>query len=198
MVAHAALQMLHNDNAITTALQESGISAHQIPAVINAARKIKSETECIIGRFVQRVELQQDGIRIVLSLAPFIASADAIIITRDIPMQMKRRGVEMRLVIGGAGPVRTDPTLIKTMVRAHKWFDELISGRVNSMVEIASREGIDKSYVARVMDLAFLAPDITESIIAGYQPPDLSVEKLTKRIELPMSWEQQHKLLSFS
>ncbi len=113
-------------------------------------------------------------------------------------MQMKRRGVEMRLVIGGAGPVRTDPTLIKTIVRAHKWYNELISGRANSMVEIATREGIDKSYVARVMDLPFLAPDITESIITGQQPADLSVEKLTKRIDLPMSWEQQHKLMSFS
>ena len=198
VVAHAALQMLHDDNAITTALQESKIDAHRIPAVINAAGKIRPDADNIIDRFIQRVLLQQDGVSIVLSLASLITSADAIIITRNIPMQMKRRGVEMRLVIGGAGPVRTDPTLIKTMVRAHKWFNELISGRAQSMVEIATREGIDKSYVARVMDLAFLAPDITESIIAGQQPADLSVEKLTKRIDLPMSWAQQHQLLSFS
>jgi hypothetical protein len=57
---------------------------------------------------------------------------------------------------------------------------------------------LDKSYVARIMDLVFLAPDITESIIAGRQPPDLSVEKLTKRIDLPMDWAQQRQLLGFS
>ena len=201
VVAHAAAQMLHDDHAITTALQESNIEAHRIPAVITAAGKIKPDAPCIIDRFIQRVEVRQDGIRLRLSLAPLIASgtnANAITITRDIPMQMKRRGVEMRLTIGGVGPARVDQTLLKTIIRAHKWFNELISGQAQSMVEIASREGIDKSYVARIMNLVFLAPDITESIIAGYQPPDISVEKLTKRIDLPMDWVQQRQLLGFS
>ena len=189
--------MLQDDNAITTALKESQIEAYRIPGVIHAAGKIKPDADNIIDRFIQRVEMQQDGIRIVLSLAS-LASGKEATITRDIPMQVKRRGVEMRLVIGGAGPTRVDQTLVKTIIRAHKWFNELISGRAQSMVEIASREGIDKSYVARIMDLVFLAPDITESIIAGYQPPDLSVEKLTKRIDLPMDWAQQRSLLSFN
>jgi hypothetical protein len=49
-----------------------------------------------------------------------------------------------------------------------------------------------------IMDLAFLAPDIIESIIAGRQPADLNVEKLTKRIDLPLEWAQQHRLLGFN
>jgi hypothetical protein len=65
------------------------------------------------------------------------------------------------------------------------------------MVEITSQEGIDKSHVSRMIMLAFLAPDITESIIAGRQPADLSVEKLTKRIDLPLDWVHQHHLLGF-
>ena len=65
------------------------------------------------------------------------------------------------------------------------------------MAEIASREGVDKSYVSRVVNLAFLAPNIIESIIAGHQPADLNVEKLTKRINLPLKWAQQQKLLRF-
>ena len=117
------------------------------------------------------------------------------VIIRDIPMQMKRRGMEMRLIIGGTGPARVDQTLLKTIVRAHKWFNDLVSGRVRNMAEIASQEGVDKSYVSRVMNLAFLAPDITESIIAGRQPADLSVEKLTKRIDLPLEWTEQRQIL---
>ena len=65
------------------------------------------------------------------------------------------------------------------------------------MAEIASREGVDKSYVSRVVNLAFLGPNIIESIIAGHQPADLNVEKLTKRINLPLKWAQQQKLLRF-
>jgi hypothetical protein len=118
-------------------------------------------------------------------------------IIRDIPMRMKRRGIEMRLIINGAGPVRVDQTLLKTIVRAHKWFNDLATGRMKNMAEIASREGVDKSYVSRVVNLAFLAPYIIESIVTGHQPVDLNVEKLTKRTNLPLDWAQQHQLLGF-
>ena len=103
----------------------------------------------------------------------------------------------MRLIINGAGPVRVDQTLLKTIVRAHKWFNDLATGRTKNMAEIVSREGVDKSYVSRVINLAFLAPDITESIIAGQQPADLSAEKLIRRIDLPLDWDKQRKLLGF-
>jgi hypothetical protein len=87
--------------------------------------------------------------------------------------------------------------LLKTIVYAHKWFNDLLSGRVRNMAEIASMEGKDKSYISRVMNLAFLAPDITENIIAGRQPADLSAEKLIRQIDLPMDWDQQRYLLGF-
>ena len=164
------------------------------------AKKIQPDAADLIDRFVQRVELRQDGIRLTLSLAALIVpemNTHAVTIVRDVPMQMKRRGVEKRLIIAGTGPARVERTLLRTIVRAHKWFNELVSGRVHTMAEIASQEGVDKSYVLRVMTLAFLAPDITESIIAGQQPADLSVEKLTKRIDLPQDWAQQRQLLGF-
>ena len=171
-----------------------------IPSALDAAGKIQSDAADLIDRFVQRVELRQDGIRLTLSLASLVVpemDSNAVTIIRDIPMQMKRRGIEMRLIIGCTGTARVDQTLLKTIIRAHKWFNDLVSGRVHNMAEIASREGVDKSYVSRVMNLAFLATDITESIILGRQPADLSVEKLTKRIDLPLDWMQQRQLLGF-
>jgi len=110
-------------------------------------------------------------------------------------MRMKRRGIEMKLVINGTGPSRVDQTLLKTIVRAHRWFNDLATEKVKNMAEIASREKIDKSHVSRVINLVFLAPDIVESIIAGQQPADLNVEKLTKRTDLPLDWNQQRQLL---
>ena len=112
-------------------------------------------------------------------------------------MQMKRRGIEMRLVIGGERPGRVDQSLLRTIIRAHKWFNDLVSGRAKNMTEIALQEGVDRSYVSRVMNLAFLSPDITESIIAGQQPADLNIEKLTKQIHLPLCWTRQRQLLGF-
>jgi site-specific DNA recombinase len=200
VIGHAALEILLDDVAITAALQESGIAAHHIPSALNAAGKIQPDAADLVDRFIKRVELRQDGIRLTLSLASLVApemDSTAVTIYRDISLQMKRRGAEMRLIIGGARPARVDQALLRTMVRANKWFNDLVSGRVNNFAEIASQEGIDKSYVSRVMNLAFLAPDIIESILAGRQPADLNVEKLTKRIDLPLDWAQQRQLLGF-
>ena len=134
VITHAASGIIHDDVAITAALQESEIPGHHIPSALVAARKIKPDATDIIDRFIQRVELRQDGIRLTLSLASLVVpemDANAVIIIRDIPMQMKRRGVEMRLIIGGTGPARVDQTLLKTIVRAHKWFNELVSDKTH-------------------------------------------------------------------
>ena len=200
VIAHAASEILFDDDAITAALQEAGIASHHIPAALNAAKKIQQDSTGLINRFVQRVELQKSGIRLTLSLASLIAQEvkdNSVIIVRDIPMRMKQRGIEMRLIINGAGPVRVDQTLLKTIVRAHKWFNDLTTGKVKNMAEIVSTEGVDKSYISRVVNLAFLAPDIIESIVAGHQPADLSAEKLIRRTDLPLEWAQQHQLLGF-
>lgn len=199
-IKQAVLEIIHDDESITAALQESGIKVHYIPSALNEAKKVQSESTDLIDRFVQRVELSQSGIRLTLSLASLMApemESNTVTIIRDIPMQLKRRGAEMRLIVGGAIQAKVDQTLLNTIVRAHKWFNDLVSGRVRNMAEIASKEGVDKSYVSRVMALAFLAPDITESIIAGRQPADLSAEKLIRRIDLPLDWEQQRVLLGF-
>ena len=82
-------------------------------------------------------------------------------LTRLIPMQMRRRGIEMKFVVNGdsKASLRTDPALLKMIARAHCWFDDLASGRASSMVEIGKREKVGKRYVSRIIRLAFLAPD---------------------------------------
>ncbi len=108
---------------------------------------------------------------------------------------MKRRGIEMRLVIGNSSPVRKDPTLINAIIKARGWFNELVSGRVTTLTQIASSDGIDLGTLSRMLNLAFLAPEIIEVIVVGHHPADLTVEKLTKKIELPMDWAEQKRLL---
>jgi len=199
-IVRLALQLIQDRSAITSALQQSGIPAHLIPDVLHATKYQTGGTN-LIDRLVQRVELQQDGILLTLSLASLIPNDIAsapIAITREFPMQMKRRGVEMCLVIGNTGPARIDQTLIKSIVRAHKWLNDLTSGRAKKVAEIASREGVDKSYVNRVLYLAFLAPDITEAIITGRQPVNLNVNTLTKNFDLPLDWAEQRRFLGFS
>ena len=217
-VAHAAAEILQNETTITETLQKAGIEPQQIQHALdeikkglidkvnknatkdekNGAKESRQNITELINKFVQRVELEKNGIRLTLFLASLLAQQakdNPITIKRNIPMRMKRRGIEMKLVINGTGPSRVDQTLLKTIVRAHRWFNDLATGKVKNMAEIASREKVDKSHVSRVINLVFLAPDIVESIIAGHQPADLNVEKLTKRTDLPLAWNQQRQLL---
>ncbi len=108
----------------------------------------------------------------------------------------------MRLVIEGADnhskACKPDPALIKAVVRAHKWFDDLVSGRARSLTAIAETEGLSDRYVSHLLPLAFLAPDIIMAVLAGAQPVDLTVEALTKRTDLPLAWAEQRALLGFA
>ena len=119
-----------------------------------------------------------------------------------VPTRLRRRGAETRLVFDGPSDGRPaanpDPALIKAVVRAHRWFDDLITGRAPSLVGIAKAEGLSDRYVGHVMPLAFLAPDIVEAILAGTQPIDLTAEKLIKQTQLPLSWIKQKTALSLN
>ena len=49
------------------------------------------------------------------------------------------------------------------LARGHRWLVMLESGR-RSPAEIATQEGIDNSYVSRMVNLTTLAPDIVAAI----------------------------------
>jgi site-specific DNA recombinase len=119
------------------------------------------------------------------------------VIRLDIEAQVKRCGMEMRLVVAPKDKdhieANTVPSLLKAVARAHRWSEWIASGEVSSLGMIARRLGITKRYVALVIRCAFLAPDIVESILDGRQSPDISFQKLTRR--LPISWTAQRRIL---
>jgi site-specific DNA recombinase len=123
---------------------------------------------------------------------------DEVAITRSFPMQLKRRGVELRLIVSdhNRSAATVDLPLLKAVARAHRWFDEISTGRASSLAEIAAREGLTVRYVGRLIRLAFLAPDIVESIVQGRQPTSLTAEALTRHIELPLEWRSQMAALN--
>jgi len=88
--------------------------------------------------------------------------------------------------------------LLKAVGRARRWFDLLASGRAASLAAIAAQERISVRYLGRLIRLAFLAPPIVELIAQGRQPPDLTLERLTRRTVLPPEWEAQQRALGLS
>ena len=66
------------------------------------------------------------------------------------------------------------------------------TGNGGDDVELALDAGVDNSYMARVLRLTLLAPDIIESILNGTEPDGLSLQKL---YEAPVIWEEQCRAL---
>jgi ParB-like chromosome segregation protein Spo0J len=117
---------------------------------------------------------------------------------RFVPLKVKRRGVEMRLIINGGDESRKpDLALLKAFARARGWFEELASGRVRSLVEIARREGLGKRYVTRLIRLAFVSPVVVETIAHGLSPDQFNLQSLMDgRLALPKQWREQEELFT--
>ncbi|MDX1485587.1 MAG: recombinase family protein [Alphaproteobacteria bacterium] len=122
-------------------------------------------------------------------------------ITLTIPARLKPRGVELKFVMidpGHRQSAKPDPILIKAIVQANDWLEQLMSGKAATLRELADRDELPERYLRRLLELAFLAPDITESILNGHQPEDLTLKHLTCHIKLPLAWDRQRMLLGFA
>jgi hypothetical protein len=124
-------------------------------------------------------------------------SSDAGLHIIDLPLSIRKRGVERRLVIDGQGPSlrRPDRALIDMIVRAHACLEALTDGQRLGRKQVAERFGVHPEEVSRLLPLAFLSPRIVEAILTGRQPADLTVRHLVRGIELPIGWADQDKLL---
>ncbi len=117
----------------------------------------------------------------------------------DIPIQLKRRGIEVKLVIQTPhdAPSLPDTKLVSLLADAHRWVDDLAKGRAISVRDLAQQNDRDPSEVSRTLPLAFLAPDIVDAILDGRQPLDLTPHQL-KRLVLPRRWDDQRCRLGFT
>jgi hypothetical protein len=209
-VAAAARAVLGDRPAIALALEAPGVDPNRLPSVLKSAQawieRLASRSEAVaaLGELIERVQLSRESLHLSLKLPLVLTEPSDVAspgmnlpLSRLVPMQMKRRGVEMRIVLeGDATPNHVDLPLLKAVARARRWADDLVSGKVRSVGELARREGIDGRSVRRLIPLGFLSPRIIEAIAEGRQPVELTVEALTRRIDLPLLWSAQEQALS--
>jgi len=158
-----------------------------------------------VRSLIARVQIAEKAIRIEIDRAA-LHSALAINVKApidghhviELPMQLRRRGVELKFVLGDGSdprPTTADPILIGVIARAHQWSERLLAGE--TLNSIAAAVGVTPRYVRRLLTLAFLAPDIIEAILEGRQPADLTAERLTRQ-PLPLAWSAQRTALGFN
>ena len=112
-------------------------------------------------------------------------------VTLHVPFRVVKRGgrKEMQMPDGAAPPRRTDSTIIKALARAFRWKRMLDSGEFASISELAEMEGIAFTYMARLLRLTLLAPDIVEAILDGRQRPELTLARVLE--PFPVEWSRQ-------
>ncbi len=116
-------------------------------------------------------------------------------LTVQVPLAFRKRGGRKRVVAPDGTPSlasarpQVHSTLVKAIARAHRWQGMLESGQFNSIAELAAAERINPSYLARVLRLTLLAPEIVERILDGRHGPKVGLKSLMR--SFPVDWNGQ-------
>lgn len=115
-------------------------------------------------------------------------------VTVHIPFRLVKRGgrKEMQLPDGASGQRKMDNTLIKALARAFRWKRMLESGEFASISDLAEKEGIAFTYMARLLRLTLLSPEAVETIISGNRASAATLAKLLD--PFPLDWDEQKSL----
>ena len=137
------------------------------------------------------IMLDRATVASVLELDTSNFSPDAMTIIA--PFQRRKRGVEARLVIGEQTPASHDVVLIRSIAKAHRYYEAITQG--STFEEIAEAENLTVRRILQVIELAFIAPDIVEAIIRGEQPSGLTAKWLGQN-PLPSDWQTQRQVVA--
>jgi len=112
-------------------------------------------------------------------------------VTLHVPFRLVKRGGRKEMVLpdGAEQTRKPDNALVKALARAFRWKRMLESGEFASISELAEREGIAFTYMARVLRLTLLSPGIVEAILDGRQAPEVTLARVLE--PFPTAWTEQ-------
>lgn len=208
--------LLSDPLKLCVSLSEDEYKADMVPQVEAAAKKLLSNcaelssvvtrelvrsivTKMTIGVDVVEIEISKVALAVELKLKkpegdnPERAQSLKI----SVPVRLKRTGRETKLLLGqfeyNLKEINLNEGMIRAVKNAHVWNAQFLAGK--STADIAHDERRHRGYVAAIIPLAFLAPDITEAILAGRQPASLKTKKLLRHV--PFDWNAQRQLFGF-
>jgi hypothetical protein len=116
IVVEEVARALGDCSAIAGELAAAGVPATHLPATLEAARaflertRVDAQPDAAPASVLHRVKVRETSVCLTLRLAPLLSKkassshpAPAPSLSRELPVRLKRRGVEMRLVIDSSG-----------------------------------------------------------------------------------------------
>lgn len=80
----------------------------------------------------------------------------------------------------------TRARLLLGIAKARLWLDDLLAGRVKSLLDIARREGCSERSIRKNLNLAFLPPALVKAVLDGSAPDSVGIAALA---DMPTVWD---------
>lgn len=167
------------------------------------AARIKAREPDLVRRLVTEVRIERTGFVATCSTAAIaealgggLAAKAPATLALSSSVRLTRTGRTMRLVDarGAVSGGIEDPAVIRLLATAHRYWSELRAGELD-VTTLAAREGVTPSYLTRVLRLAFLAPDVTEALLAGRQRAGVNRAMILATGAIDADWKPQRRAL---
>ncbi|MEQ9488033.1 MAG: recombinase family protein [Alphaproteobacteria bacterium] len=158
----------------------------------------------LVSVLVTRIDIGENDVSITVSidhlasqvgLSEFEMNEHCIV--RPIKVRSQSNERKLILVDDQTSTDEADPALCRLIANTHRWMRELTANNDTTVETIAEREGMKTGDVCRLLPLAFLAPDVIESILDGRQPIELTSRTLRRARPIPENWADQRRFLGF-
>jgi hypothetical protein len=190
-------------------LKDGPIEAIEVPRIAGEVidqwvmrtvrEKLSATAETDVSDRIRRVVLRAKEIAIDLDLLAKGSDDSVAATTIRVPVNLCRRGQEVQIMAGDGTPLDAAPTpdavLVRAMIRAYRWRELLESGAATSVEWISRTEHVNASYLAKLLSLAYLAPDLTDEILHGTHPRQLMLKHI-RQLNIPIDWHAQRRLFA--
>jgi hypothetical protein len=114
-------------------------------------------------------------------------------VTLHVPFRVPKRGGRKEMQLSPCAPAQrgSDNTLVKALARAFRWQRMLESGEFASISELAERERIAFTYIARMLRLSLLSPEVVDAVLSGRQLGTITLANLMR--PFPLDWSEQRE-----
>ena len=209
-----------SDAEIGETIAPLGLDAATQRAVLDRSAKLAErwtrlasfELRELVRSLVQQIQIGDAQISVRLNRTAIVSSVmpDAALAPIDcaraveplalsITASLRRAGKGIRLVIGNGAARAIDDGLASLLARAIAMRNMFLAGRDDSIDAMAVRLGVRRDYLAVLVRLSYLSPEIVRSILGGRQPLELTSTRLVALSRgLPYDWREQRRRLGFT
>ena len=162
----------------------------------------------VIRELVDEVRISGDTVTITIQRKALLTSLDleSVDAATDEPLLITtkasriRQHKDVRLIVAtddGVGDGTRNEPLVALLAEARQAYDAMLASPEMTIAEVAVAQGRCRKRMAKLLRIAFLAPDIVEQCLAGTQPIKFTTASLFS-IGIPFAWNEQRAVFGFA